>query len=253
MNNKVITITSCKGGVGKTTMTLNLAGIYAYMGKKVLIIDLDLYSSSIAASLNLNPSNDIYTLSDDVANNRFSEFNRYTTKYNSSIDIIAGPKDIRIASRIEAKYMAPIINKAKNEYDVILIDTNYYLNELNLTVYGVSDTILYVLSNNPIDLKNMRSMVTIYADMQRTNYAVLLNESLYKGKHAYTKYEVSKFIKHNIDYYLSDKFYIKDIDKYVLAGKILTLDKKIKSHHRKSISDMIYMADSLLITENKEE
>ena len=41
---KIITISSVKGGVGKTTLTLNLAGIYYLMKKKVLIIDLDLYA-----------------------------------------------------------------------------------------------------------------------------------------------------------------------------------------------------------------
>ena len=40
-NGKVISISSVKGGVGKTTMTVNLAGIYYMMGKKVLIIDAD--------------------------------------------------------------------------------------------------------------------------------------------------------------------------------------------------------------------
>ena len=38
---KVFTITSVKGGVGKTTTVLNLAGIYSRLGKKVLIIELD--------------------------------------------------------------------------------------------------------------------------------------------------------------------------------------------------------------------
>ena len=41
MAGKVITVSSVKGGVGKTTMVLNLAGIYCGLNKKVLIIDLD--------------------------------------------------------------------------------------------------------------------------------------------------------------------------------------------------------------------
>ena len=39
MAGKVITVSSVKGGVGKTTMVLNLAGIYCGLNKKVLIID----------------------------------------------------------------------------------------------------------------------------------------------------------------------------------------------------------------------
>ena len=43
MNNKGISIliSAAKGGVGKTIMTLNLAGIYEVLEKKVLIIDFD--------------------------------------------------------------------------------------------------------------------------------------------------------------------------------------------------------------------
>ena len=48
---KVISISSVKGGVGKTTLTLNLAGIYQQLKKRVLIIDFDLYSGGVATLL----------------------------------------------------------------------------------------------------------------------------------------------------------------------------------------------------------
>ena len=57
---KVITVTSVKGGVGKTTTVLNLAGICSRLGKRTLIIDLDLYSGDISSMLNLNYNQDIY-------------------------------------------------------------------------------------------------------------------------------------------------------------------------------------------------
>ncbi len=249
----IITITSVKGGVGKSTMALNLAGVYAFQGKKVLIIDMDLYSSSIAASLNLDPANDFYTLSDDVSNNRFTDLSRYVTKYNDQIDVIAGPKDVRVANRISSSCIQPILNKASILYDVVIVDTNHFINELNLTLLQNSDQILYVITNDPIDLKNMRSMVSIYKDMGRDNYSILLNESTGKSKHLYKKNDVDKYIKHNIEFYVSDKFYIKNISKYIMEGKIITLDKKARSSYRKGISDIGYMALKLLIDKNKEE
>ena len=79
---KIITIFSCKGGVGKTTLTLNLAGIYSLMDKKVLIMDLDLNSGGIALSLNVNCDKTIFNLVEDISNNRYDNINSYISKYN---------------------------------------------------------------------------------------------------------------------------------------------------------------------------
>ena len=246
---KVIAVTSVKGGVGKTTTVLNLAGMYSLMGKKTLIVDFDLYSSAICLMLNLDPVNDIYTLSEDISNNRYDDFMDYITKYDENIDIIAGPKDIRMSGRINSMFVPTILSKATNNYDVVLVDTNHFLNDINLTILQNSDKILYVVSNDPVDLKTMKSMVAIYKNMERENYAVLLYESIFKDRHTYKKYDVTKFLKHELNYHITDKFYIKNIDRYILDGKILTLDKKVKSSHKKIISYIRYMADSLL---NKE-
>ena len=55
---KIITVSSVKGGVGKTTLTANLAGLYFLLKKKVLIIDLDLYAGGIATILNVDYKKD---------------------------------------------------------------------------------------------------------------------------------------------------------------------------------------------------
>ena len=56
---KVITVTSVKGGTGKSTTTLALAGILSNKKLKTIIVDMDLYSGVIAASLNLKAKKDI--------------------------------------------------------------------------------------------------------------------------------------------------------------------------------------------------
>ena len=58
-NGKIISISSVKGGVGKTTMVTNLAGIYYMMKKKVLIIDADFYSGGVSTWLDIRNSKDI--------------------------------------------------------------------------------------------------------------------------------------------------------------------------------------------------
>lgn len=249
---KIITVTSCKGGTGKTTMLLNLAGIYSNNDKKILIMDFDLYSSAISVMLNLNPNNDLYTLMEDINSDRFDHISSYTTKYNKNIDVLAAPKDIRMSSYIDSRFVGTILSKIREQYDIVLIDTNHFLNDVNLTLLENSDNILYVITNDAVDMKNMRQMINIYNDMGRKNYFVLLNESIYKGRHLYTKYDADKFLKREIDFHVYDKFNIKDIDKYIVEGKILTLDKKICRKCRKTIFHLKFVAAKLLITEGKE-
>ena len=57
-----ICLFSGKGGVGKTILALNLAGIYQTIGKKVLLMDLDLSSGGISLATNKPSENNIYTL-----------------------------------------------------------------------------------------------------------------------------------------------------------------------------------------------
>ena len=147
---KVISIASVKGGVGKTTMCLNLAGIYHLMGKKVLIIDLDLFSGGISVCLDIKNEKDIFMLIDSINNNRFTKLEDYVTKYNKNIDVLSSPKDPRQATKIASNYLSILFDIAKSSYDVILVDTSHTLDEVNLTSLDNSYMILYIITNDLI-------------------------------------------------------------------------------------------------------
>jgi len=238
---KVFTITSVKGGVGKTTTVLNLAGIYSRMNKKVLIIDLDLYSGDIAATLNLNYNNDIYNLFEEINNKKFNSFDDYVTSYNEYIKVLAAPKDPRFGRKIDSKILNLILYKASMKFDVILIDTNHILTDINLVALDASDQILYLINNDSMNLKNMKTMVSILNNMDKSNYRIILNESNNKGKTYYNKYDIKNIINKNVNYIIPSSFYIKNIDKYIIEGKIITLESSIFKKYKSAmkIYDMI--------------
>ncbi len=231
---KVLTITSVKGGVGKTTNILNIAGILSNIGKKVLIIDLDLYSGGVACALNINNDKDLFLLVNDMNNNKFDYLENYIVKYSNNIDVIPAPIDPRDATKINPKYLNVVISKAKMKYDIVLIDTNHLLTDHNLVILDNSDELLYFITNDLIDLKNMKSMTSIFRDMEMDNYKVILNNSL-NNKKIFNNYDIKTMIKSKISLEIPKSFYEKNIEQYVVDGKILTLDPKFIKKHKKEI------------------
>ena len=135
---------------------------------------------------------------------------------------------------------------AMYKYDVILIDTSHNISPISLCALDKSDNTLFMVTNDPVDLKNARSMVAIFKDTEKENYKVVFNSSKDTGKDYFSLFDVKNIIKHNIDYTIDRSFYIKDIDKYVIDGKILTLDKKIRLSRKGDIMKLTKLASALL-------
>ena len=245
-NGKIITISSVKGGVGKTITTINLAGLYYLMKKKVLIVDLDLYNGGIATCLNVSNKKDIYMLADDLSNNKQVELSNYVSKYNNGIHVLSSPKDPRDVSKIESKYIGKILDLAKHDYDIVLVDTSHSLDEVCLVAMDASYNTLFIITNDLVDIKNMKSLVSIFKEMDKTNYKIVLNNSRDTGRDYISLFDIRNMIKANIDYTISKNFYIRNIDKYVLKGEILTLNKTINHFYNGDIKNMNKLAASLI-------
>ena len=249
---KIVSVSSVKGGVGKSTLITNLAGIYYLLKKKVLIIDLDLYAGAIATLLNVDNKKDIYMLVDSISNNRFTSIRDYVCTYNNGIDVLAAPKDPRDVSRIESKYIDKIFDIVKREYDVILVDTHHLLDEMTLVTLDASDMSAFVVTNDLVDLKNMKTLISILNDSKKDNYKIVLNNSRDTGRDYISLFDVRNIIKANVDYTISKNFYIRNIDKYVLKGEILTLNKFINKMYSNDIKNMKMLAEDLISSSDNE-
>ena len=239
---KSICIFSAKGGVGKTVTSINLAGIYEHLEKKVLLIDLDLSSGGISVALNRPFEKTIFNFVDDYNNNRYSDFMSYVTKYDDYIDVLPSPKDPRQANKIDSKYIDLLIDKAVYNYDIVIIDTNHILNEINIVTLDKSDSIMFVMTNDPLDLKNMKSLLSIFRDSEITKYKILLNNSRDPYKNYFSIFDIKNIIKANIDYTLTASFYVKNMDSYIMNGEIVSLQKRMPTIFNKDYSTLMTIA-----------
>ena len=243
---KTICVFSVKGGIGKTTTVLNLAGIYSTMNLKTLIIDLNLDNGGIAFSLNKKTKKTIYNLLNDMDNKKYTNISDYVSNYNYNIDIVASPNNLVEKFKINNKYINLLLYDIKNKYDVILIDTSSALSELNLMLLDKSDKVLFMVSNDPVCLNSSRKIISIFKENEIDNYKILYNASRDTSLSHFTLFDVKTILKKNVNYTISKNFYIKNIDSYIMDGKIITLNRKIQSSKKKDYKNISNMATDLL-------
>lgn len=243
---KIITVTSSKGGVGKTIFLLNLAGIMAKMNKKVLLVDCDYVGGAIALNMDLEPKKNIFHISDDLANNRYRGFDNYITSYHNNIDVVAACKDPRQALKIDTEYITMFLTDVKNYYDVVLVDTTHGLNKDNIMILDKTNIILYVMTNDLMDMKNTKSFMEVMSDIDMDNIKVILNNSRDICLNYFSNYDIKSVIGRNIDYSLDKSLYIKNITSFLLEGEIFTLNKTLAFKDKKDLYKFEKMAQELI-------
>ncbi|MBL1229391.1 AAA family ATPase [Enterococcus sp. BWB1-3] len=143
---RIISVANQKGGVGKTTTTVNLGACLAYYGKKVLLVDIDAQGNATSGVGIRKPdvAHDIY----DVLVNE-EPLNKVTLQTTrKDLDII--PATIQLAgAEIELTSMIAresrlksALKEVKNDYDYILIDCPPSLGHLTINAFTSSDSIL---------------------------------------------------------------------------------------------------------------
>lgn len=243
---KIITVTSSKGGVGKTIFLLNLAGILSKMDQKILLVDFDLVGGAIALNLDLKPSKNIYNISLDLLSNRYHDFNSYVTKYHKNIDVVAACKDPREALKINVDYILAFLEEAKNYYDIILVDTAHGLTLENVKLLDKSDTILYMMTNDLMDIKNTKAFMEVANRIEMDNIKIILNNSRDTNLNYFSKYDIRSMIGRNIDYSIDRSLYIKNITSFLMEGEIFTLNKSLTFKDKNDLYKLEKMASDLI-------
>ena len=115
---QLINIISANAQEAKTTTAVNLAIVYAQLGKKVLLIDLDLRLASIHKKLGIK---NISGITDVVTNNR--KFEDVVIHHMDNLDVLLSGVKIDFTSElVQSAALRDFLESMKNIYDVIIVD-----------------------------------------------------------------------------------------------------------------------------------
>lgn len=159
---RIISVTSGKGGVGKTSLSVNLAAHLSKQGTKILLIDADLGLSNVEIMLGVTPS---YTLKDVIKHGKDIEDVIINGPYN--LDFISGGNgflELAELSEIEREEILIKIHKLAELYDIIIIDTGAGISK-NVTAFlTISDEIIVITTSEPTALTDAYSIMKVISE-----------------------------------------------------------------------------------------
>lgn len=148
---RIISMVNQKGGVGKTTSTINLGAALAEAGRKVLLVDFD-PQGALSAGFGANPHELDLTVYNVMMDRKVDIREVIQTTEFDNIDLLPANIDLSAAEVqlvnevAREQVLASALRAVENDYDVILIDCQPSLGLLTINALACSDTVLIPLA-----------------------------------------------------------------------------------------------------------
>ncbi len=158
---RTVVVFSPKGGVGTTTVAVNVA-IAAAASKpdKVVLVDLDLQFGSVATHLNLEPKQTIVDVIRDEAALREPELLRtYAMRHDSGLHVLSAPMTPEASELITPDHVVHIIGTLLEGYESVVVDAGSILDERVLNAFELAETIILPVYPEISALKSVHSLL----------------------------------------------------------------------------------------------
>jgi flagellar biosynthesis protein FlhG len=158
----VVSVTSGKGGVGKTMTTINLAITAAGLGQRVLVLDGDLGLANIDVVLGLNPKSNLADVIDG-----HTKLKDIILPGPMGIDLIPSGSGITRLTRmtyIEKLHFVDEVLSLEKDYDLLLIDTGAGISDTVLHLNAIADKNIVVTTSEPHSITDAYAMIKVLAE-----------------------------------------------------------------------------------------
>ena len=180
---QVISVTSGKGGVGKTSIVVNMAILLSSMGKKVLVFDADLGLANIDVMLGLSAKYNInHLIQGDCS------IEDILIEGPAGIIILPASSGIQELSALSYEQQLTIINALDNfqgDFDYMLVDTGAGISENVMYFNSAAQRIIVVVTPEPTSLTDAYALIKVMRTrFNIKRFEIIINNvlSTYEGK-----------------------------------------------------------------------
>jgi chromosome partitioning protein len=241
---KIIAITNQKGGVGKTTTTVNLTASLAATRQKVLLIDLDPQGSA-TVGCGVNKQTLQYSMNEVLLGECTAAQALVKTPWH--YDLLPANGDLTVAEvrLLRSEHRDDCLKKAlaplTSQYDFILIDCPPSLNMLTVNALVAADSVLVPIQCEYYALEGLTSLLSSIEQIHRTANPALQVEGLlrtmYDGRNGLTMDVSEQLLAH-----FGEKVYRTVIPRNVRLAEAPSHGLPVISYDKRSQGAIAYLA-----------
>lgn len=150
---RVVAVFAPKGGVGKTTISFNLAVAFAVKGQRICLMDASLQYGDLRSLLKV-PGDAPSIL--DLPTDRIGESDLAEVLWRdpSGIDILLAPPRVELAEMVSVRDVDKVVSLLRRVYEIVVIDMPATLGDVSLAILDAADTILELVTYDSTTIHN---------------------------------------------------------------------------------------------------